>query len=340
MESYPGYPPRMARVAVFGAGAAGTAVAIHLARKGEDVTVWGSEYDARVLPDLMDRRVHPALPEALPDSLRVLGPEDLGEAAKEAEIAVMGANSRGARSLGEMVAPALGDATRFVVSVAKGLEDGTLQRMSEVYGETCGRPVVVLSGPSLAPEVAEGLLTGVAMASADPEALERATEVFRSPSFLVDPTDDVAGVEICGTAKNVAAIGAGILEGLAKYRQRDLKNARAALFTRAVHEIADLVESVGGRHETALGLAGMGDLLVTMLGGRNRIYGEALGLGSEPQHTLRDMEARGLTVEGAGSSQEVQALMDRAGLDLPIHRAVYVVVHEGAPPERVLEAVT
>jgi glycerol-3-phosphate dehydrogenase len=83
----------------------------------------------------------------------------------------------------------------------------------------------------------------------------------------------------------------------------------------------------------------MGDLLVTMLGGRNRIYGEAIGLGSEPQHTLHDMEARGLTVEGAGSSQEVQALMERAGLDLPIHRAVYVIVHEGVPPERILEAV-
>jgi glycerol-3-phosphate dehydrogenase (NAD(P)+) len=330
----------MARVAVFGAGAAGTAVAIHLARKGEDVVVWGSEYDARVLPGLMDSRAHPALPERLPDGVQVLGPEDLTEAAKGSEIAVMGANSGGARSLGEMVAPALTDETRFVVSVAKGLEDKTLRRCSEVYAEACARPVVVLSGPSLAPEVAEGLLTGVAMASTDPEALIRATDVFRSPSFLVDPTDDVPGVEICGTAKNVAAIGAGILEGLAKYRQRDLKNARAALFTRAVHEIADLVESEGGRRETALGLAGMGDLLVTMLGGRNRIYGEALGLGSEPQHTLHDMEARGLTVEGAGSSKEVQALMERRGLELPIHRAVYAIVHEGAPPERILEAVT
>jgi glycerol-3-phosphate dehydrogenase (NAD(P)+) len=329
----------MARVAVFGAGAAGTAVAIHLARKGEDVVVWGSEYDVRVLPDLMDRRVHPALPERLPDGVQVLGPGDLSEAASGSEIAVMGANSSGARSLGEMVGPALGAETRFLVSVAKGLEDKTLLRVSEVYAETCRRPVVVLSGPSLAPEVAEGLLTGVAMASTDSRALARATEVFRSPSFLVDPTDDVAGVELCGTAKNVAAIGAGIIEGLAKYRQRDLKNARAALFTRAVHEIADLVEAAGGRRETALGLAGMGDLLVTMLGGRNRIYGEALGLGSEPQHTLRDMQARGLTVEGAGSSQEVQALMERLRLDLPIHRAVFQIVHEGAPPERILEAV-
>jgi glycerol-3-phosphate dehydrogenase (NAD(P)+) len=328
----------MARVAVFGAGAAGTAVAIHLARKGEDVVLWGSEYDAKVLPDLTERRLHPALPERLPEGIRVFGPEDLAEAAGGTEIAVMGANSAGARSLGEMVAPALTGETRVVVSVAKGLEDGTLLRMSEVYEETCGRSVVVMSGPSLAPELAGGLVTGVALASTDPDALARATEVFRSPTFLVDPTNDVAGVEICGTAKNVAAIGAGILEGLAKYRQRDLKNARAALFTRAVHEIADLAESAGGRRETALGLAGMGDLLVTMLGGRNALYGEALGLGAEPQHTLRDMQSRGLTVEGAGSSKEVQALMDRAGLDLPVHRAVYVIVHEGAPPERILEA--
>jgi glycerol-3-phosphate dehydrogenase (NAD(P)+) len=254
------------------------------------------------------------------------------------EIAVMGASSGGARSLGGLVAPAL-DGHDAVVSIAKGLEPETGKRSSQVYAEAIpGRPVVALSGPSLATEVAEGLLTAVAMASTDAAALERAAETFRSPTFLVDTTDDVAGVEIAGVAKNVAAIAAGVLEGLGRHRQQDLKNPRAALFTRAVQEMATLIEALGGRGDTAFGLAGMGDLLVTSLGGRNRMYGEAIGMGAEPVTTLKDMTERGLTVEGADSAEDVHRLATEAGLNLPVHHAVYRVVHEGAAPTEILEA--
>jgi glycerol-3-phosphate dehydrogenase (NAD(P)+) len=117
-----------------------------------------------------------------------------------------------------------------------------------------------------------------------------------------------------------------------------MKNARAALFTRAVHEMSDLIVALGGRRETAMGLGGMGDLLVTSLGGRNRMYGEAIGLGGGPAGTLQQMTSRGLTVEGAQSAREVHALADGAGLELPIHGAVYRVLHQDAPPEAVLDA--
>lgn len=331
------YAPSVARVTVFAAGAAGTAVAIHLARKGEDVVLWGSEHDARVLPRLIEARVHPALPEHVPSEVRILGPEGLAEAGGHAEIAVMAANSDGARSLGELVAPALGDTTRSVVSIAKGLEPGSRRRMSEVYGQL-ERPVVAMSGPSLAAELAEGVPTAVVLASEDEVALKEVAEAFRSDAFLVDTTDDVIGTEICGMAKNVAAIGVGVLEGLSKYRQRSNMNPRAALFTRAAQEMAVLVEAFGGRPETAFGLAGVGDLLVTSLGGRNRLYGEAVGMGAEAGHTLKDLTARGLTVEGAASAADVHELAAERGLDLPVHEAVYRVVHEGAPAETILEA--
>jgi glycerol-3-phosphate dehydrogenase (NAD(P)+) len=328
----------MARVTVFGAGAAGTSLAIHLARKGEDTALWASAFDAKALDQMRSDGRHPALSEPLPASLTLFGPQDLAGAAEGLRIAVMGASSGGARSLAGLVAPAL-DAPAAVVSIAKGLEPETAKRMSEVYAEALpGAPVVALSGPSLAPEVADGLLTAVAMASADAAALSEAAGAFRSPAFLVDETDDVAGVEICGVAKNVAAIAAGVLEGLGQHRQQDLKNPRAALFTRAVQEMATLVEALGGRRETAFGLAGMGDLLVTSLGGRNRLYGEAIGLGAEPVTTLKDMMERGLTVEGADSAHDVRALAERAGLDLPVHLAVHRVVHDGAPPTDILEA--
>jgi glycerol-3-phosphate dehydrogenase (NAD(P)+) len=334
-----GYPPAVARITVFGAGAAGTAQAVHLARKGEDVVLWGSEFDERVLPELREKRRHPALPEPVPPSVRIAGPDELADAAKEAEFGIVAANSRGARSLGRLIAPALpGDLV--LISVTKGLEQDTHKRMTVVYGEETGeRPIVAIGGPALAPELAEGFLTGAVFACADGDALGRAAEAFRSETYLVETTDDVIGVEICATAKNVAAIAAGIVEGIAQSLQRDLKNARAALFTRAVHEIAVLVEAVGGRRETALGLAGMGDLLVTSLGGRNRLYGEAIGLGGEPGRVLEDLKERGLTVEGAESVEDVRRMMADAGLDLPLHEAVHRVVREGASPRTVLEAV-
>jgi glycerol-3-phosphate dehydrogenase (NAD(P)+) len=328
----------VARITVFGAGAMGTALAMHLARLGEEVALWGSEFDARVLPELRDEGTHPALPGRIPESVRVHGPDELEDAARGVEICVLGANSGGARSLAGLVKPAVPQAAA-VVSIAKGLEPNTMKRMSEVYTEELGHPVVAVGGPALAPEVAEAQPCVAVFACPDEDALETAVDSFRSPRYGVHTTDDCPGLELCGTAKNVGAIAAGIVEGLAAAREQANKNARAVLFTQAVHEMADLIEAAGGRRETALGLAGMGDLLVTSLGGRNRQFGEVVGSGSEPQRAEEEMEARGMTVEGVESARDVHVLAERHGLDLPVHEAVYRVVHEGEPPESILEAV-
>ncbi len=324
-------------ITIFGAGAMGTALAISLARKGEQVTLWGSEFDARVLPDLIEKRTHPALPATLPDEVRVAGPDELEQAAKGATIGVMAAHSGGARSLAGLVGDALGD-VRFVVSLAKGLEPESRKRMTEVYTEELGRPVVAVGGPALAAEVAEGLPCTAVLACENPQALRETTRAFGSSSYLIHDTPDCAGLEYCSTAKNVGAIGAGIVEGMGMRREQAYKNARAALFTQSVHEMADFVEALGGRRETALGLAGMGDLLVTSLGGRNRQYGEMVGSGADPRHAEEDMKERGMTVEGTDSAQDVHDLAKEIGLDIPVHDAVYRVVHEGAPPADVLEA--
>ena len=315
----------------------GTDLAISLARNGQQVTLWGSEYDARVLPDLINKRTHPALPSSLPAEVRVAGPDELDQVAKGATIGVMGAHSAGARSLARMTAGALGD-VRIVVSLAKGLEPETRRRMTEVYGEELGRPVIAVGGPALAAEVAEGLPCTAVLACDDAGALRETTQAFRSDTYLVHDTGDCAGLEYCTTAKNVGAIAAGLLEGMGIRREQAYKNARAALFTQAVHEMAELVEGLGGRRETAFGLGGMGDLLVTSLGGRNRQYGEMVGSGADPKHAEEDMQSRGMTVEGTESARDVHDLAQERGLDLPVHEAVYRVVHEGANPSEVLEA--
>ena len=322
---------------MFGAGAMGTAVAMHAARLGHEVTLWGSSFDSPALAGLVAERVHPLLPEHLPDAVRVCGPDALEEAAADAEVAVLGANSHGARSLAGMIAAHLGG-VRAAVSVAKGLEPESGLRMSEVYAATLpGVPVVAVGGPCLATELAEGLPTAGVWAAV-PETIARdAGAPFDAPAYQLSFTDDVVGVELCAMMKNVAAIGLGMLDGIGKPTGEDFKNAKAALFTKAAHEIVELVSACGGRAETAFGLAGIGDQLVTSLGGRNRLYGELVGAGEPPAETLRDLEARGMTVEGVDSTRDVTRLAEEHGLDLPYHAAIDRVLTRGADPRDIME---
>ena len=228
-------------------------------------------------------------------------------------------------------------AARVVVSVAKGLEPESGTRVSDVYAEELAADVVAIGGPCLAGELADGLPTAAVWAGATEALARSAGAPFESDRYQIVYSDDLPGVEYCSMMKNVAAIGLGILDGLGKPAGEDFNNAKAALFTKAAHELAELVVSIGGRSETALGLAGVGDQLVTSLGGRNRLYGELVGGGRPPQATLEELEERGLTVEGVDSTHDVHRLATSAGLDLPYHLAINRVLFEGADPQHLLE---
>jgi glycerol-3-phosphate dehydrogenase (NAD(P)+) len=327
----------MARVTVFGAGAMGTAMAMHLARAGNDTVLWASEFDQRVLPDLLNGRRHPALPAFLPESLQVMGPDQLVAAADGADMTVMGAHSGGARTLARLVMAGT-RSLPFLVSGAKGLEPGTGKRMTEVYAEEVGHDHVgAMAGPALAPEIAEGQPTATVLASADPAEAEQVAAAFRTATFQMEVTDDVVGVEYCTLAKNVAAIGMGIMDGLAKTGSAEYRNAKAALFTMALRELVAFVGALGGRAETALGLAGLGDTLVTSLGGRNRLFGEMVGEGADPVQALEDLTHRGLTVEGVDAAREVRRLSRECGLSLALHGQVEAILFDGAPAATLLE---
>jgi glycerol-3-phosphate dehydrogenase (NAD(P)+) len=335
-----GYPAAVARVTVFGAGAMGTALAMHLARSGNDCTLWASEFDRGVLPDLLERRRHPGLPEFLPESLSVAGPEELLGMVQETDLVVMGAHSGGARALARIVVEGAGSLPT-ALSVAKGLEPDTGKRMSEVYAEEVGHDrIVAMGGPCLAGEIAQGLPTAAVMASTDREAADAVADAFRSSTFRVEVIDDVVGLEYCTLVKNVAAIGMGILDGLGKGGDLAYRNAKAALFTRAVRELDLVVEALGGQSETAQGLAGVGDTLVTSLGGRNRLYGELIGTGVDPKRALDDLSGQGMTVEGVESAKDVHRLIVQEGLDLPVHDQIYRVLFESAPVTSLVDCIT
>ena len=315
----------------------GTAFAMHSARLGLPTALWANEHDLAAYASMRAERRHPQLPEHLPESLALHGPDELDVAARDVEIAVLGANHSGARSLARMVRDATRGA-RFAISVAKGLEPTSGERMSRVYAsELDGPEIVSVGGPCLARELAEQLPTAAVWAAASLDIAEAAGKPFDDRWYQIVFTDDVAGVELCSMMKNVAAIGLGILDGIGKATGIGYQNAKAALFTKAAREIVDLVTAGGGRPETATGLAGVGDQLVTSLGGRNRLYGELVGAGDPPADTLIELEARGLTVEGVDSARDAHRLAAELGLELPFHDAIHRVLFEEARPNEILE---
>jgi glycerol-3-phosphate dehydrogenase (NAD(P)+) len=328
----------MARLTVFGAGAMGTALAMHAARAGVDTALWANPFDERALDAIRADGKHPSLPEHVPSQLAVHGPEELERASKDVEIAVLAATSDTARSLAGMVREVAG-AARFLVSLAKGVESRTDMRISQVVAEELPGPAfVAVAGPCLAGELAAGAPSPAVWASASVDHARTAGTPLVSRTYQLSFTDDLPGVEYCTAAKNVAAIGMGILDGLEKLSNETFRNAKAALFTKAVQEMCDLVEALGGRRETAMGLAGVGDILVTGSGGRNRLYGELIGEGQDPASAREHLEARGMTVEGASSAGDVLRLADGHGLDLAYHAGVYRIVFEGEDPGHILDA--
>ena len=299
-------------VAVLGAGAWGTALAIHLARVGKRPRLWGRS------PELVERlrrdRVNrPYLPGAtLPPP--VAPTASLEQALDGTEAVVLAVPSHSARALLRRAEPMVGPETT-IVNATKGFEIGSLNRMSEVIEQELGpsRPVVVLSGPSFAAEIARAAPTAVSVAGRCREAVRTVQQEFRAGSyFRLYASDDVIGVEVGGAMKNVIAIAAGVVDGLGLG-----PNALAALITRGLAEISRLACALGGRRETLAGLSGLGDLVLTCTGGlsRNWHVGRELGRGRALDEILTGMQS---VAEGVKTTAAALELGRRHGVDLPI----------------------
>jgi glycerol-3-phosphate dehydrogenase (NAD(P)+) len=320
----------VSRIAVLGAGSWGTALAIHLARNGHQARLWGR--DRELVARMRDQYRNPAfLPDiAFPNG--VTPTSHLDECLDAAAYVLTAVPSHGLRAVIQQAMPLI-PPKAAIVSATKGIEPETLRRMSEIIAEESGarHTVAVISGPSFAAEVARQLPTALSVACTDAQVATAIQHEFRGPSLRLYATDDLVGVEIGGAAKNVIAIAAGVVDGLGLGH-----NAKAALITRGLVEIARLACALGARRDTLAGLSGLGDLVLTCTGelSRNRHVGVELGRGRPIGEILSGMR---MVAEGVRTTHAALALGTRHGVELPITAQMAAVLEGRRGPLAAVE---
>ncbi len=320
----------MKRVAIIGDGGWGTALGLTLRRAGHRVRIWGPfpEYVARMVAARENVDYLPGVP--LPSDL--VFSADRATVAADAEVVVLATPTRFFRGVLESFAPLIPSGA-LIVSVAKGLDPATGGRMTEVAEAVLGHgAVAALSGPSFASEVAVEAPTAVTIAARDAALAEALQSVFNTRRFRVYTSDDVAGVELGGTLKNIMAVGVGISDGLGLGN-----NARAALITRGLAEMARLGVALGAHPATFAGLSGMGDLVLTCTSrlSRNHTVGERIGRGESIAAILGGMKQ---VAEGVSNAATARDLARRHGVPVPITEEVCAVLNEGKSPLAAVES--
>jgi glycerol-3-phosphate dehydrogenase (NAD(P)+) len=319
-------------VTILGDGAMATVCSILLDQGGHRVTMWGA-FEESIDRLLQNRENHRLLPGArVPDAVRLTAND--GECFKDATMILSAVPTQYMRSVWKRLAPHI-PAGIPIVSVAKGIENRTLLRPTQVIadvlggkksidaGPTCDWALAALSGPNIASEIAKYLPAVAVVASDDPDLACRVQSAFSTQWFRVYTNNDAIGVELAGATKNVIAIAAGILDGLAAGN-----NAKAALVTRGLVEITRLGVAMGAKETTFHGLAGVGDLITTCVSpeGRNRTVGEQIGKGRALQAILESMDS---VAEGVPTTLSVVELAKRYNVEMPITQAVHAVLFEG-----------
>ena len=320
----------MKTIGVIGAGSWGTALAVTLANKGHQVKMWAHrpEHVADMKADCENVKYLPGI--KFSDSLHIV--DTMEDALKDADMALFSVPAQAFRGTFEKAIPYLEDQT-IVVNVAKGIERGTLMRLSEIA--VLLKPDVkyaVLSGPSHAEEVGKMLPTTVAVAADDIKLAEEVQDIFMTDRFRVYTNADVCGTELGGALKNIIALGAGVSDGIGFG-----DNAKAALMTRGITEMCRLGVKLGANIETFSGLTGIGDLIVTCtsMHSRNRRCGIMIGEGIKPSEAT---EKIGMVVEGMFTAEAAYQLAQRVGAEMPITECIYKCINEEITAKEAVEA--
>ncbi|NJD07047.1 MAG: NAD(P)-dependent glycerol-3-phosphate dehydrogenase [Methylococcaceae bacterium] len=313
------------KIAVIGAGSWGTALAVLIAGNGHPVRLWAHrpEHAEKLAVERRNRRY---LPDAeFPERLDVV--PNLAAAVAGRTAVIVAVPSHAFRATLNALAPAL-PPDCAIAWATKGLEDRTTQLLHQVTREVLGseRPLAALSGPTFAGEVAAGQPTAMTVASSNPRFAQLLVDILHNRSFRPYTTDDLIGVQLGGATKNVLAIAAGVADGLGFGA-----NARAALITRGLSEMMRLGMAMGGRRETLMGLAGVGDLILTCTDNqsRNRRFGLGLGQGRPRDQVIADI---GQEIEGIGTAHTLYQLATANGVDMPISEQVYRILYQNLTP--------
>jgi len=319
------------RLAVIGGGAWGTALAIVLAPRFERVQLWVYETDVAQRMQ-SERQNHTYLPDfQIPEN--VLVTSDLGTALDSAGVVLSVMPSHHVRRVYAQMLPFLKESMTFV-SATKGIEVGTILRMSEIISSTPTQfplQVAALSGPTFAKEVARGEPTALVVASPDDDRNRRIQTMFSGPTFRLYTSSDTIGVEIGGSIKNVIAIGSGVIHGVGLGH-----NVTAALITRGLAEMTRLAVAMGGRAQTLAGLAGLGDLVLTCTGelSRNRMVGIELARGRKLDEIVGSMR---MVAEGIKTTDAAVELARRFGVEMPITEQMYQMLYHGVSPRDAIQ---
>lgn len=319
----------MIKVTFIGGGSFGTALSIALSRKENvDITIW--DRNEQVIEDINVNRKNSKYLKNIVLSDKIKGEKNLEISIKDADYVVLSLPSHVIRKYSNTISK-LVKKSAIIISIAKGLEQGTLKTMSEIIEEeiTCN-PIVILSGPSHAEEVSIGIPTAVVASSKNDNAAEQVQKLFMDEKLRVYTNSDLIGVELGGAVKNIIALAAGILDG-AGYGD----NAKAALMTRGMSEIIRIGVKLGGNPKTFYGLTGMGDLIVTCtsMHSRNRRAGILIGKGYSMEEACREVD---MVVEGVKACKSIYELKERIGVSMPITEALYNVLYKGMEVKKVI----
>ncbi len=316
----------MAKIGMIGAGSWGTALTYELSAKGHEVTMWSALDDEVMMINRCHEQTEKLPGVILPESVEAT--TRLESAIKGMELLVLAVPSNFVRGTAKQMAPFVEEGQR-IVSVAKGIEDGTLMLMTQIIEQEIPQARVGgLYGPTHAEEVGKGLPSAIVAGAADPELAAYIQETFASKALRVYTTSDIVGMQVGSALKNVIALAAGIADGLG-YGD----NTKAALITRGIAEIKRIGVAMGGRPETFAGLTGTGDLIVTCasMHSRNRRAGILIGQGKKADEAMREVKQ---VVEGVYCARAAVELSDKYGIDMPISREVWEILFEDEDPEQ------
>lgn len=317
----------MSKVTFLGGGSFGISLAILLANKGNTVSVY--DRDSSVVDDININRRNDKFIKGLEVPKNVTAYNNLEDAITESDYVVLAVPSHVIRSASKSL-KGLIDEKIPVICIAKGIEEGSNKPLVEVIEEEINNPVVVLSGPSHAEEVAFNIPTTVLTSSKNMKCAEEVQDLFITKTFRVYTNDDLVGVEVGGAVKNIIALAAGVCDGLG-YGD----NTKAALMTRGMAEIVRIGTKLGGKIETFLGLTGMGDLIVTCtsMHSRNRRAGILIGSGKSREEAIEEV---GMVVEGIKACHAFYNLKEELDVEMPITDALYKVLFEGKDPRKMV----